>query len=324
MARAGVGGHAPGRAEAPGAQLAELMEGAMGIDPRQGEVSRFSPAGPLEPAREAVGPEGGAAPGEPPARSLSILLAEDTLLNRLFLARTLESAGHRVRLAENGEQALDLLAGERFDLVLMDIQMPVMDGIEAIRRIRQDAGGRFDPAIPVIALTAYAMKGDRERFLGQGMTDYLAKPIEVEVLYDAIAGVMAGTTAAAAAAPAPAPAETRGGAELFDPEALGRRFSDRSELWRELVDAFAAQYTAEAMRDVLVRADRGDLESVGKVVHKLKGVLGTICAETGSRLAGEVLAACLKGDRDTALARLEPLAREVERVLEFAASGTAA
>jgi two-component system, sensor histidine kinase len=112
--------------------------------------------------------------------SLSILLAEDNAVNRTFLRRALTTAGHEVVEVENGRLALERLREKRFDLVLMDIQMPEMDGIEAMQRIRSGGHGRSD--IPIIALTAYAMKGDREKFLQSGMDGYVTKPVDFAAL----------------------------------------------------------------------------------------------------------------------------------------------
>jgi CheY-like chemotaxis protein len=109
-------------------------------------------------------------------------VAEDEAINRLALVRTLEKLGYTVSQAVNGLQVLDLLAREPYDAVLLDIQMPFMSGIEVARRIRSSASGAIDPHTPVIALTAYAMAGDRERFMEAGMDDYLAKPVDHEEL----------------------------------------------------------------------------------------------------------------------------------------------
>jgi PAS domain S-box-containing protein len=107
---------------------------------------------------------------------MTILIAEDNAVNRLFLRRALVTSGHKVGEAENGRHALRKLKDTHFDLVLMDIQMPEMDGLEAMQRIRSGKHGRAD--IPIIALTAYAMKGDREKFLENGMDGYVTKPVD--------------------------------------------------------------------------------------------------------------------------------------------------
>ncbi|MFP4392803.1 MAG: ATP-binding protein, partial [Desulfohalobiaceae bacterium] len=148
-------------------------------------------------------------------KGLHILLVEDEPSNQVFIQKLLQNHGAQVSLAADGEQALAMLAQESFDCVLMDVQMPVIDGVEATRRIRaaearrqntEDSGqesedkqpsstSRFSSSpisqsrrarIPIIALTAYAMSGDREKFLEAGMDDYLAKPVDKEELLAAL------------------------------------------------------------------------------------------------------------------------------------------
>ena len=116
------------------------------------------------------------------AQSLRILLAEDDPSNQYPMIKMLEKAGHSVTLAADGQQAVDLLKAHDFDCVLMDVQMPLMNGMEATRAIRSatDIGRKKD--IPIIALTAYALTGDREKFLAAGMSDYLSKPVGMEDL----------------------------------------------------------------------------------------------------------------------------------------------
>jgi CheY-like chemotaxis protein len=122
----------------------------------------------------------------PATRCLHILLAEDNVVNQRLAVRLIEKAGHTVVVAPNGEAALAALQQERFDLVLMDVQMPIMGGYEATAAIRtqEQATGAH---IPIIAMTANAMKGDRELCLAAGMDDYLAKPIKAEELYAVLA-----------------------------------------------------------------------------------------------------------------------------------------
>jgi two-component system sensor histidine kinase/response regulator len=114
-------------------------------------------------------------------RSLRILLAEDNPVNQRLAVRMLEKRGHRVAMSCNGREALEALAADTFDLILMDVQMPEMDGFEATAAIRKNEVGK-GTRIPIVALTAHAMKGDRERCLAAGMDEYLAKPIRPEEL----------------------------------------------------------------------------------------------------------------------------------------------
>jgi PAS domain S-box-containing protein len=164
-------------------QLVRLMGGEIRVESRKGAGATFSFTVLFKQVREK--PEASRVENLlslsdlPP---LSFLLAEDNIVNRLFLSRALTNAGHTVTEAENGKEALEQLLKERFDCVLMDVQMPVMDGIKATQKIRSTKLRRFDPHIPIIALTAYAMKGDREKFLAAGMNGYVPKPVNFSEL----------------------------------------------------------------------------------------------------------------------------------------------
>ena len=121
---------------------------------------------------------------------MRILLAEDNPVNQLVVLRLLENRGHQVQVVSDGRAALEAGARESFDLVLMDVQMPEMDGLEATRilRDREKAGVR---SVPIVAMTAHAMQGDREKCLAAGMQGYLAKPIRPEEFFKAMDQVLA-------------------------------------------------------------------------------------------------------------------------------------
>jgi CheY-like chemotaxis protein len=121
--------------------------------------------------------------------SLQILLVEDNPVNQKVATRLLEKAGHAVTIAENGREALTWLDNQPFDLVLMDVQMPKMDGLEATATIRQSEQGT-DRHVPIVALTANAMVGDREKCLEAGMDAYVTKPVHAPVLFQAMAEVL--------------------------------------------------------------------------------------------------------------------------------------
>jgi CheY-like chemotaxis protein len=128
------------------------------------------------------------------SRPLRVLLVEDNPINQKVAARLLEKHGHTVVIAGNGKEALALLAGGLgLDLVLMDVQMPEMDGLETTAAIREQEQGT-DRHLPIVALTAHAMKGDRERCLAAGMDGYVTKPVQGQVLLRAIAEALAPTT----------------------------------------------------------------------------------------------------------------------------------
>ncbi len=130
------------------------------------------------------------APPRAPLAPLTILLAEDNAVNQLVAVGLLEKQGHRVTVTGTGREALEALDGGPFDLVLMDVQMPEMDGLEAVAAIRAEETQGGGARLPVIAMTAYTMKGDRERFLEAGFDGYVRKPISVHELFEAIAAVV--------------------------------------------------------------------------------------------------------------------------------------
>src|SRR6185295_11624310 len=116
--------------------------------------------------------------------ALHVLLAEDHALNQIMIRIMLEAAGHRVDIVENGRHAINAVLTKPYDVVLMDISMPEMDGLEATRRIRR-LDGRVSQ-IPIIALTAHAMAGDREKCMAAGTSDYLSKPVHARGLIMAL------------------------------------------------------------------------------------------------------------------------------------------
>jgi CheY-like chemotaxis protein len=165
-------------------RLVDLMGGEISVESHPGQGSSFQCTLPFSPAGK---------PARQAGRKLDtshdryerrprILLAEDDPVNRAAAGRMLEKMDCTVRTAVSGREALDLLQEETFDMVLMDIQMPVMDGLEATAAIRSDRAFASVRTIPIVALTAHAMAGDRERMLEAGMNDHLPKPLDFAAL----------------------------------------------------------------------------------------------------------------------------------------------
>jgi len=171
-------------------RLAELMGGAVELRSTPGQGTEVRLILPLKPAGSALPDKLGKAP----ARLLSarILLVEDDRINQLAARRILEKGGHSVTCAQNGHEALDILGSLEVDAVLMDIQMPVMDGLTAVGRIRAGQAGQGNKAVPVVALTAHAMKGDEENLLAAGFDAYLSKPLDVPQLMATLARLVKG------------------------------------------------------------------------------------------------------------------------------------
>ncbi len=175
-------------------QLVELMGGHIGLSSEVGLGATFWFTVPCRPVDQATVAEQAAPAPKLPA-DLRVLVVEDNAVNVLLMTRTLERSGCMVTVANNGIEALRLIEAGHFDIALMDVQMPELDGLEATRRLRLRERDRGLPHLPVIALTAHNMPGDRERCLASGADGYLSKPIERHGLAVAMAEVLQGRSA---------------------------------------------------------------------------------------------------------------------------------
>jgi len=156
-----------------------------------GASSRTVSGSPAAPVRGRIaGPVTGVPVRAATSRAMRVLIAEDNVVNQKLIAQLLQRRGHEVSVVENGRKAVDAVAGGGYDVVLMDLQMPELDGLEATAAIRaRERTTRL--RIPIIALTAHAMEGDRQRCLDAQMDGYLAKPIKAAELYDALDSAIA-------------------------------------------------------------------------------------------------------------------------------------
>lgn len=171
-------------------QVVERMGGEIRLESAEGQGSTFTVSVPFSLPGVGTPAPAQSAAARKPRKNLRILLVEDELVNRMFASQVLGRMDHSVTAVTNGTEAIQALERENFDLILMDVQMPVMDGITATKSIRDGRARCRDPRIPIIALTAYAMESDRDRFLRIGMDDFVAKPFTVEALAQAIDRVL--------------------------------------------------------------------------------------------------------------------------------------
>ncbi len=178
--------------------LVNAMGGKVAVESMPGEGAQFQVLLPLEPFIEAEKPGGPRAGGQAmgPARLLQntvncILVVEDNDDNFAIIHRHLTNNGYRVERAANGKQAVDAVTSQRFDLILMDIEMPEMDGLQATRLIRAGELTGSRTPVPILAVTAHAVRGYRERCLQAGCTGYLTKPVRKEALFDAVTSALA-------------------------------------------------------------------------------------------------------------------------------------
>ena len=304
-------------------RLVELMGGEIGVEsmPGRGSTFWFTATFQRAPAH-AEAPV--AAKPAPPAnlRGARVLLVEDNAINQQVAAELLGSAGVTVDIAGNGLEAVRAVRAQRYDAVLMDVQMPVMDGLQATEAIRQIESLK---SLPIIAMTASVLRGDRDRCLQVGMNDYISKPINVERMLSTLARWIPERDAAAtapepAAMPPPAAGavlpETLDGFDLAD--GLKRVGGDRA-LYRRLLLQFR-EHSANAANDIRAALAAGDRSAAKSAAHTLKGVAGNLSAtalykaaqklETGLRRGGTVAAAdieALAGEHARAMAALAGL-----------------
>jgi len=164
-------------------RLLSILGGTIRCASEEGIGSTFSITIPLKFSRyEQQTPSAAVMGNELPLKGSKVLVAEDDLVNQRYIVRLLEKMGCEVVLAEDGKETLDALKSEQFDIVLMDVEMPVMNGLETTRAIREPGTGCLNPDVPIIALTAHAMWGDEQRCIHSGMDDYVAKPVDIDTV----------------------------------------------------------------------------------------------------------------------------------------------
>jgi PAS domain S-box-containing protein len=307
-------------------KIAGLLGGDLSFDSQVGRGSTFRFRAPLAvDDRGGLEPEHAASCPLPPAaapggRPLRVLLVEDNRINRMFAEDLLSTHGHAVATAEDGAAALERLCRESFDVVLMDIQMPVMDGLAATRAIRAGHGG-IDPAVPVIGLSAYALDRERERFLSAGLDDYITKPVNIESFFEAVSRVVTAragrvpprTAAVPAGGPAAQPPDAAPG-EALDRVGLSLQYGRKIELLRRVAAEFERAAPA-CLADMEAALAREDMAAYGRLAHTLRGNAAMFGAGPLRRDATLAEEAAVRGDVAAAARHLPLLVSGVQRTL---------
>jgi len=288
--------------------LVELMDGRISVDSEPGHGSTFRFTVSLRLPGEAPERAGRPVQRAHDDRTLRVLLADDNSVNQRLAARLLEREGHTVVIAASGQEALDQLHQSRFDLVLMDVQMPDLDGVQATRRIREMERGTGS-RVPIVAMTAQAGASDRRRCLEAGMDGYVTKPVYVPELISILESVVTGGIPMNLELPAETTSvETQLG-QLDEAVALSRVGGDE-ELLREVAELFLADYphTLEEIRKAVAAGDASTLEHSA---HSLKGSVSTF----GAPLAFQAALALEQQGRSGTLADSRAGLQQLEKAL---------
>jgi CheY-like chemotaxis protein/HPt (histidine-containing phosphotransfer) domain-containing protein len=248
-------------------------------------------------------------------------LAEDNISNQEVAVGILKKLGLRVESVANGAEAVKALETIPYDLVLMDVQMPEMDGLEATRQIRNPQSAVRNHQIPIIAMTAHAMKGDREKCLEAGMNDYVSKPVSAQALADvldkwlpkepaATTGRITGKPEEAAAVSVEEP-----DTQVFDKAGMMARLMGDEELARRVVGRFLEDIPRQ-IRVLRGYLEAGDVASSGRQAHTIKGASANVGGEALREVAFEMEKAAKASNLELITARLPELEIQFARLKE--------
>lgn len=252
-------------------------------------------------------------------RRYKMLLVEDTPLNIKLVTKLLTPLGHTVVVAENGKLAVDAVKRESFDVVLMDVQMPVMDGLEATKEIRKWESGNNQQSsiqrVPIVAMTAYAVKGDKEKCLEAGMDGYISKPIKIKEIMPAIKSIIEKKSGSCPETEDPVQKDIPATIAGINIEEALERFDGNKELYREILNEFSKgnDNTIHEIRDAVARKD---MILARRLVHTLKGTAASISANTVRAAAIEFEKAIKQEAPDGVDSLIDNLENALNEVLE--------
>jgi PAS domain S-box-containing protein len=277
-------------------QLVELMGGTIGFSSVVGEGSLFCFEIPLERVEAlAKAPEAAAPTASAPQRALDVLIAEDNKVNQQVAQLIVAHAGHRVDLADNGRQAVAAAQAKDYDVILMDLQMPELDGIAAAKEIRNLPGRAGQ--VPIIALTSHAMSGTREEVLAAGMDDYISKPFDAQVLVAKLQHLAAFRAAGEERRPQPVPARSEGnGDPRFDRNKLEQLSAATNAATFVPLLSTLIEAIEERVAVVVDLVEGTSLVQAGRDAHDLVGIAGNVGGMRLSALARQLQHACNNSD----------------------------
>ncbi len=269
-------------------QLVEMMGGKMWVESEKDLGSTFYFTIPFQIGRELQDSQQKKKNAATAKSPMNLLLVEDDPLNRIVIQRQLITAGHAVDLAENGVVALELWRKKKYDAILMDIQMPEMDGIEATKKIRE-AEADTKAHIPILALTAHALVGDRERFLAAGMDEYMAKPVQMEDLSEMLESFSPRKQSYRLA--------TSGSVQLNESGDIVIAPSTTNSLSADLPVLVDIESLAASIADEVP----SDMELIEGIAHKIKGLANKIGSDEMKSVAFKAELAARRGNQEEAL-----------------------
>ncbi|QFT32113.1 Aerobic respiration control sensor protein ArcB [Labrenzia sp. THAF82] len=287
-------------------QITQLMDGELTVESLPGAGSTFHFAIPIELADDqtAVDEPSHENPETDFPEGLVILLAEDNATNQIVVSHTLENAGCDIDIANNGKEAVQAAQKRDYDCILMDISMPEMDGLEASKLIKN---GRRNATTPIVALTAYSLRGDRERFIAAGMTDFLAKPVEKEDLLACIASNVGQREIQSTD-------DLQGNQENTLSAARDILSTMPEELQKKLLTQFIED-TTKRREAAKLAVENNDLEKLERATHALKSVAGTFGAGELTNVAAAINTLARDNKSIAAMSRLDELEETCDRTL---------
>lgn len=255
---------------------------------------------------------------KPPSKH--ILIAEDNNINQIYVTELMKQLGHSCDVANNGHEAIQLVRQKQYDLVLMDCQMPILDGLDATQRIRQfESEGILKGYLPIVALTANAIKGDRERCLKAGMDEYLSKPVQKNQIIIVLERLLSQKQSDAIVTTR-ADAELTGDLKPVPPSPthavlLLERCFGSLELAESLLDELVST-GRNRVEEIRIQAEARDAKAMALAAHSLKGATGILCASTLLKLSEKIELAGHDADLEGIETLTSDLTNEMERCLD--------